>query len=137
MTDLSYALIVDTETSMNINFKNTRYEPDQTLIRDTTKKIEALERFMGGDASGAIVSMELEQAVGGKQKGDIWRAEINIDHEGVQYRAESTKAKLDHAITTVLRDVARELRRARNKDTDMFRKGGATIKSFLRGFGNK
>lgn len=120
---------------MNITFKHTRCEPDTKLVEDTRKKLEALGRFLGKNADTAIASIELEQAVGKQKQGDIWRAEIHVDHEGVQYRAESTKTKLDHAVTTVLRDIAGEFRRARRKDHHLFKKGGAAVKNFMRGFG--
>ncbi len=120
---------------MNITFKSTRYEADPKLIEETRKRLEALGRFLGKDAHTAIASVELEQAVGKQKQGDIWRAEINVDHEGTHYRAESTKAKLDHAVTTVLRDIAGEFRRARKKDQHLFKRGGAAVKDFLRGFG--
>ena len=119
---------------MDIQFKGTRYEPTPDIIEQATKQIAPLARFLGNDFTIARASMELERAVGGKNNGDIWRAELNIDHEGRRYRAESTKAKLSHAITTVARDVGQELRRARAKDHHMFRKGASAVKDFIRGF---
>lgn len=119
---------------MNITFKNTRYEPDQKLIADTTKKLESLARFLGKNAGAADVQVELEKAVGSHKQGDIWRAEINVLHEGARYRVESTKAKLDHAVTTALRDIADVLRKAHTKENHLLKRGGAAVKSFLRGF---
>ena len=119
---------------MDIQFKATKYEPTAEVINDATKKVRALERFLGNDHIEAKAFVELERAVGGKKNGDVWRAEFNIDLKGARYRAESTKAKLDHAVTTVVRDVGRELARARKKDHYLVRKGGAVVKSFLRGF---
>ena len=120
---------------MDIQFKNTRYEPTPEFVAQVTKKIEALARFVDESTSTAHATIELEQAIGGKQQGDIWRAELMIVQEGVRFRAESTKAKLDHAVTTVVRDVGQELRRAKGKGQTLFKKGGAQVKAFLRGFG--
>jgi ribosome-associated translation inhibitor RaiA len=78
--------------------------------------------------------VHLERAVGSKKQGDVWRAEVTIDHEGSRFQAESTKAKLDHAVTTAIRDLKEKLRRVHKKEEDFFRKGGAVVKSFLRGF---
>lgn len=118
---------------MDIQIKNTKYEPTEEVNAQVTKQVASLERFMK-DASGARAYIELERAVGSKKNGDVWRAELNVDLNGARYRAESTKAKIDHAVTTVVRDVGRELVRANKKDHDLFRKGGARIKSFFRGF---
>ncbi len=120
---------------MDIQFKSTKYEPTPEIIKQVEKQIGALDRFIGEGTAKAVV--ELERAVGGMNKGDIWRAELTVEHDGKRYRVESTKAKLDHAVTTVARDMARELGRVKKKGNDLVRKGGASIKGFLRGFGGK
>lgn len=121
---------------MNITFKSTRYEPDQKLVAETKKKLETFSRFLGKNADSAVIEVELEKAVGNQKQGDIWRAEINVDHEGARYRVESTKTKLDHAVTTVLRDMAHVLGKVHAKENHLFKKGGSMVKSFLRGFKN-
>lgn len=121
---------------MDITFKGTRYEPTPEIVADLTERVSALDRFLPKE-SDARAAVELERAVGGQNKGDIWRAEINVTYESVLYRAESTKTKLENAITTALRDVAREMARAHKKQQDLKRKGSGAIKSFLRGFGGK
>lgn len=120
---------------MNIRIKGTRYEPTEELIMQVNEKVGGIARFVDESRSEAIASVELEKAVGGKNKGDIWRAELMIEHESGEFRAESTKTELDHALTTVIRDVARELSRAHAKRQKVARKGSAVVKSFLQGFG--
>ncbi len=120
---------------MNITFKGTRYEPTPEILAQANRQLAAVGKFLGKDEAAATAHVELEQAVGGQNKGDIWRAEIQIDHEGARFRAESTKAKLDHAITTATRDIGREIRRAKQKDQHLFKRGGAAVKSFMQGFG--
>jgi hypothetical protein len=96
--------------------------------------VGALTRFLDESRAEAYAAVELECAVGGKKNGDIWRAELQVTHEAANYRAESTKAKLDHALTTVVRDVAREMGRAHKKTQASARKRNGAIKSLLRGF---
>lgn len=99
------------------------------------EKVGALARFIDEGTAQAYASVELELAVGNQNKGDVWRAELQITHESGDFRAESTKAKLDHALTTVVRDVARELSRAHKKRERLSRKRNGVMKSLLRGFG--
>lgn len=120
---------------MDITFKGTRYEPTPEILAQVGKQLRAVEKFIDESRSKALASVELGEAVGNQRKGDIWRAEITIDHEGAQYRAESMKAKLDHAITTAVRDISGEVRRAGKKAKDAKRKGGSIVKSFLQGWG--
>jgi len=119
---------------MNIHYKWTKCEPTPEIVAQAQKQVGGLARFAG---EGARAELELEQAVGGKHKGDIWRAELSVITPTNRFRAESTKAKLAHALTTVTRDVSDQLRREKRKDSQMFRKGGASIKNFLRGFSSK
>lgn len=107
------------------------------MVAQVNEKVLGLARFVDESRAEAYASVELECAVGGVNKGDIWRAELQITHESGEFRAESTKAKLDHALTTVVRDVARELGRAHKKAQAAARKRSSVMKSLLRGFGGK
>ncbi len=120
---------------MDIHFKGTRYEPTAEILAQVEKQLGAVAKFFGEESDAASAHVELEQAVGKQNKGDIWRAEINIDLKGERFRAESMKTKLDHAITTATRDIGREIRRARQKEQHLFKRGGAVVKSFMQGFG--
>ena len=120
---------------MEISWKYTRCEPDPTIVDAATGKLRKLERLLP-NPEAALASFELERAVGGQKTGDVWRAELTVRHHGATYRAESTKAKLDHATTTVLRDVADEIRRARKREGDEKRRGSSIVKALLRGFGS-
>lgn len=122
---------------MQIRIKGTKYEPTAEMTSMVEEKVGALARFIDESTAQAYAAVELERAVGNMNKGDIWRAELQITHESGDFRAESTKAKLDHAVTTVIRDVARELSRAHKKRQVAARKRNSAIKSLLRGFGGK
>lgn len=122
---------------MQLRLKGTRYEPTPEMVAQVNEKVLGLARFVDESRAEAYASVELECAVGGVNKGDIWRAELQITHESGEFRAESTKAKLDHALTTVVRDVARELGRAHKKAQAAARKRSSVMKSLLRGFGGK
>lgn len=119
---------------MDIHFKATKYEPTPDILEQAERQGKALEKYLGAYVDSSRATFVLEKAVGGMQNGDIWRAELTVERNGELFRAESTKAKLDHAITTVTRDVGRELSRAHAKEKKLERKSGATKKGMLRGF---
>lgn len=122
---------------MELKIKGTRYDPTPEILEQAHAQIEPLGKFLGNDYTEALATLELERAVGSKGKGDVWRAELTLSHEGRVYRAESMKAKLSHAVTTVARDMKRELSRERLKNTVLVKKGGAAVKNLLRGFRRK
>lgn len=116
---------------MNLQIKGTKYKPTEEIVAQAQRQASALAKFISGKGP-ARASLELERAVGGQKKGDIWRAELTVTEGKKRYRAESLKAKLDHAVTTVMRDVAQELRRAKAKAEASIKKGGAKGKASLR-----
>jgi hypothetical protein len=122
---------------MNLQFKGTRYEPTPDIITQAQKQLLPLARFIDESRAQAFALLELERAVGNQNQGDVWRAELTIDHEGEQYRVESTKAKLDHAVTTIARDMKQVLRKTKGKNEALLKRGGTAIKEFLRGFKSK
>lgn len=120
---------------MEITFKGTRYEPTPEILTQVEQQLGSVEKLIDESKSTALALVELSEAVGNQRKGDIWRAEVTIDHAGMQFRAESVKAKLDHAVTTVVRDIAQQIRRTNTKSEHLLKRGGAAVKSFMRGLG--
>ena len=97
---------------MDLRIKGKKYEPEGKLVETITGKLAKLDKFFKGEARAQVL---LERAVGGKQKGEIWRAELIVSEGKKRFMAESTKTKLANAVTTVLRDVTDELARAHTK----------------------
>ncbi|HYD93628.1 MAG TPA: HPF/RaiA family ribosome-associated protein [Candidatus Paceibacterota bacterium] len=115
---------------MNLTIKGTRYEPTPDIIEQANRQIERIAKML---PDTALAHLDLELAVGNQNAGDIWRAVLTVTSDGT-YRAESTKAKLDHAVTTVMRDVAREVSRAKGKGKSLLHRSGNAFKNLLRGF---
>lgn len=116
---------------MNLQIKGTKYKPTPEIVEQAERQAAPLAKLLSGKGA-ARAMLELERAVGGQKKGDIWRAELTVTEGKKRFRAESLKAKLDHAVTTVMRDVAQELRRAKTKAEASVKKGGAKGKASLR-----
>lgn len=116
---------------MELALKGTKYRPTPEIREQALRQATTLGKLVRRDAE-ARAMLELERAVGGQKKGDIWRAELTVTVGAKRFRAESMKAKLDHAITTVMRDVSGELRRAKAKAAASVKRGGVKGKRVLR-----
>ena len=116
---------------MNLQIKGTKYRPTPDIVAQAERQAAPLAKLVS-DTGTAKAALELERAVGGQKKGDIWRAELTVTVGKKRFRAESLKAKLDPAVTTVMRDVAQELRRAKAKAAASVKKGGVKGKASLR-----
>ena len=123
---------------MDIQYKHTNYEPTSEVLDLVTKRLSNIgQKYLGNKDATARAYVELGRAVGAQQTGDIWRTEINLDTEGELFRAEAVRGKLEDAVDEAVKELARELRRKKRKDEHFIKKGGAIIKSMLRGFGTK
>lgn len=120
---------------MQIHFKGTNYDVSPEVQAFALKKLNALTKFAGKEEHAeAQAYLELGKESEAHQNGRIWRAEINFDKEGERFRAVATEESLEDAIDKIIAELSRELRSAKHKKESLSKRGGAVIKSMLRGF---
>ena len=97
----------------------------------TERKLLTLKKYLAKTDEVTQVYVELgkEHAA---QTGNIWRAEINLDSLGKRHHAKVISDSIQNAIDSVIQDLEAELRKSKTKDQNMFRRGGAAIKSEIR-----
>jgi len=115
---------------MNINVKTKNYEltPDVRAYLD--ERLEALEKLIT-DGAPVICDIELEQTMP-QQHGNIWRAEINLSHNGTILYADATAESMNAAIDGMKAEIIKQLRRSKGKEETLMRKGQALAKRWLR-----
>lgn len=116
---------------MQTTYKGTNYDVTGQMQAFAEKKLNALRKFTN-DADHIYV--ELGRETEAHHNGRIWRAEFNLDKEGVRFRSTATEETLENAIDTAIGDLARELRSAKSKRQGFIKRGGAAVKNMLRGF---
>ena len=82
----------------------------------------------------AHLFVELEKVQPAQQNGPIWRAEFMFEIPGEVIRSEATEHSFDTAVPKAVGDLSRKIRRYKNKRNSLSKKGGAMLKSMLRGF---
>lgn len=118
---------------MNITFKGTNYEITPDIRALCEEKIEAATRMLGKDREGALVEAELELVEQRKNNNAVYRAEVNVSVNGKLYRAESTRRSMQNALSDVKKELAKTIRRDRDKNQSVVKRGGNAMKSLLRG----
>lgn len=116
----------------NIKAKNIDLDPS---MRDhIDEKISGLQKLIRSKSDHEIVAdVELEKPFGQHhKKGDVFRAEINLNLEGNLYRAESTEFDIKVAFDETVKEISRQLRRSKERQGDIFRRGGKQLKRLLR-----
>ncbi len=121
---------------MNINIKATNMELTEAISAYVEKKVRSLEKFINKSGDGAQVQVEVGKTTNHHNKGDIFRAEMNVSLSGnaYQFRAASETEDLYAAIDMARDDLERELTRFKGKRESLYRRGAKTLKNLMKRF---
>jgi putative sigma-54 modulation protein len=122
-----------TSNGMNIKIRSKDFDLTPAIDEYVTKKISSLEKFLVNGAN-ALCEVEIGRTTSHHKSGDIFKAEVNIaDPGGAQIFAMAEEADLYTAIDIVRDEAEREIVSKKNKRNTLFRRGGAVIKSLVKG----
>jgi len=85
---------------MKINIKSTKLELTPAIRNYFQEKIDMLEKYLG-EIKVINCDVEIEKSVGGQHKGEIFRAEVNLQVPREILRVEKTEKDLYKAIDKV------------------------------------
>lgn len=85
---------------MQINLKATKLEMTSALQNYCQQKMDMLEKYLG-DIKVLNCDVEIEKSVGSQRKGEIFRAEVNLQVPHEILRVEKTEADMYKAIDKV------------------------------------
>jgi len=99
-------------------------------------KVLMIDKFVDSSVGGVLADVELAKTTGRHHlRGDIFKAEINLQANGNFYRASSTKEDLYAAIDEMEDEIIRQITEKKSKKQTLFKKGARRLKGFLRGWG--
>lgn len=119
---------------MQIHFKATNYEITPEVSAHANKKLLSLKKYLGKRDEVARAYVDIGKETEAHQNGKIWRTDINLDYNGTRFYAKALEETVENAIDKAANELASELQTARKRELTMMRKGGAVIKSLVRGF---
>lgn len=117
---------------MHYNIKTTDFDMTPEISGYLDDRLATLEKFINKDDESIKCDVEIGKVTEHHQSGKIFKAEINVSIGKELLRAEATEETIHAAIDKAKDDIARRLRRHKNKNTTLFRKGGEKIKNILR-----
>ncbi len=86
---------------MKIKIKATRLEMTDAIKQYIENKMDAVEKYLGTKVKVINCDFEVAKTVGGQHKGDIFRAEVNLEVPSEILRVEKTESDLYKAIDKV------------------------------------
>jgi len=102
---------------MNIKFKATKIEMTPALQNYFQEKLDMLEKYLGG-IEVLNCDAEIEKSVGGQHKGEIFRAEVNLQVPHEILRVEKTEADMYKAIDKVKDHLELVIKKYKDKLSD-------------------
>lgn len=120
---------------MNIKIKATNIDLTSAISDYVNTRVNDIDRFVKTkDPDSVMAYVEVEKTTDHHQKGEIFRAEINLQVGGKKFRTESSQEDLLAAIDIAKDEMVRSVTENQDKRRTLFRKGGAIIKDLLKGF---
>jgi putative sigma-54 modulation protein len=99
------------------------------------KRIEHLDKFINPDKKELpMCYVEIGKTTNHHKSGDLFRAEVTISIGNKSLRAEATEEDLYAALDKVSEEMTEELKSFKDKRLSLIKRGGAKIKSIIKGF---
>jgi len=119
---------------MRLNTKATNITLTPDIQEYLEKRVEAIGKIIDLNNPTLLIETELARTTEHHQSGDIFMAEINLTYEGEHFRAVSETGDLYSAIDDMRDEIVKSLRSFKGKKRSLLRRGGASIKSFIKKF---
>jgi len=119
-----------------INIKATNLKLDKAINRYIDKRVgKAIKKF--GKEGETSCYMEVAKTTNHHNKGDIFRAEINLSIDDNVFRAVSEKDDLYLAIDSAKDEIVRIIKKARGKKRTLIKRGGTSVKKMVKRLSNR
>jgi len=116
---------------MKIIIKGTNLKLSPSIKQYIEEKIGGLRKFFKKTNPELIeAQVEVGKITRGQRQGDIFRAEVNLTINGQLLQVEESAESLMAAIDLVKDDLAREIRKDKNKRMTMSLRGARSWKKF-------
>lgn len=121
---------------MKINEKGTNMQITGEIKDYLYKKLAHLEKFINPEDESVLCEVELGKVSRHHKNGDVFMTEINLHIAGKNLRAVSEMDDLFASIDIAKDEMVRELQSNKDKRVSMLKRGGAKIKSVIKGIFN-
>lgn len=118
---------------MRINEKGVNMKIAGDVKAYLYKKLESVEKLVDKNDESIICDIELGRVSNHHNKGDVFRTEINLHIAGKNLRAVAEEEDILASIDIVKDEIVRELKTIKDKKVSLLKKGGAKIKSIIKG----
>lgn len=117
---------------MNITFRQGSEKLSKRLIDSAQAKLSGLSRFISERNYEAHVYVDVERESGSNNSDSLWRSSINLDLAGERFNALCTAETPDKATELAIKELKREIQKAKGKRMSLARRGSELLKRLRR-----
>ena len=114
----------------NLTIKTTEWTMTDEIRTYLDEKLLAIDKLIDSDPETVRCDVELGKAR--ENHAHAFRAEMNLFIGGAMVRSEATGETLQVALDEVKDEIVRQLKKSKQKHTSLLRRGGASVKNWLR-----
>jgi ribosomal subunit interface protein len=114
------------------NIKATNYELTSEIRKYIDQQISKFEKVLPNDTEEIILDVEVGKATNHHNQGPVYFAEFNMKYKKQFKRAKSTEEDIRTALELAGDEMARQVRKTKERRGDLMRKGSQRIKKWLR-----
>lgn len=119
------------------HIKSTNLEMTEAISDYLAKRLDTLDKFIDKEIE-ALAKVEVGKTSHHHHKGDIFRAEVNLNIGGKNFRAVAETSDLYAAIDKMRDEIVAEVTKSKRKSLHLLRRGHQKIKNMIKGiFGRK
>lgn len=116
---------------MEIKITTTNFSLTPSIRKYLQEKLNGLDKFLSG-GEGVFADVELAKTTRHHQKGDIFKAEVNLNVPGRLIRAVALEWDLHTAIDAVKDKLQKEIKVNKEKNISLYKRGARLLKKLLR-----
>jgi ribosomal subunit interface protein len=119
--------------AINFQIKTKNLDLTPKITNYIHEKLNVIEKFISSEGDKEILAkIDIGLRSRHHQKGDVYKAEANVNHEGKSYNATALGSTIEEAVDKLRDEIGRVIKRKKNKNIDIGRAGGRLFKKILR-----
>lgn len=120
---------------MAINIKATNMELTPAIEDYVNSKLDRIDKFIKKGEVGVYI--EVGKTTNHHKRGDLYKAEFNIEIDGDKFFTESEKEDLYTAIDDAKEEIIRRIINKKDKKKTLFKRGSMSVKKMIKGISKR
>ena len=121
---------------MAINIKATNMDLTPAIEEYVNNRLDRIEKFIK-EGESANIYVEVGKTTHHHKKGDLYKAEFNIEIAGRKFFTESEKNDLYAAIDDAKEEIVKRIINQKDKKETLFKRGATSVKKMMKGFSKR